>query len=536
MITITKRLLLAIGLLLAAYLIINFPILTGLARSVAEHKSDVPAKFGIFFGSFGIFVVCLTLVGARIRLILLTMFAVSCLASWTYFRITGDGLSYSQSVWLLEEANQATNVVISYTLDIVIATVLTALSTAMLYFGATTLHQAVTSKLNPDRARLLKLASLLALLVWNSLLIKFIPSSSIHYPIETSPYAFWLASKIIPIPSSAPVPEQNISPSQFDKVVLIIDESIRNDFFQHYQAAEVARFQGINFGEALSFAPCSSPSNAVLRWGYSKIDQVEAQRDPRSNPKIWRYALKAGFKTHFLDAQSTGFLQNYMTKNEREDIQDFQALDHGLESDVLAAKAINQILRTPSKDFVAVVKRGAHFPYEVNYPARREPINKLPQSYGAAIEYAEKDFFKQVLEGVNMEKTLIIYTSDHGERLDGTKTPHCSIVSMQTEYEVPMVVFTQQPEWRTQLIQASQQYQGKISHLQMFSTLLMGMGYAHQRSVDDYFPTLMDNPGTRYVVLSPFRIFPIDRGGKFPITAVQSPDNIGPKDQFGPPK
>lgn len=535
MITITKRLVLALGLLLAAYLIINFPILKGLARSVAEHRADVPAKFGTFFTSLGLFVLCLSLVGTRLRTLLLAMFGVSCLLSWTYFRISGVGLSFSQSVWLIEEGNQAGNVLVSYGRDIAIATLISLIALALLNFSARTLHLALAAKLPPDRARLLKTASLLALLVWNGLLLKFIPSSSIHHPIETSPFVFFLGSKIIPIPASTPVPEQTIQPAAFDKVVLLIDESIRNDFFQHHQSAEVARLQGINFGEALSFAPCSSPSNAVLRWGYSKNDQVVAQRDPRANPKIWRYAEKAGFKTHFLDAQSTGFLQNYMSKGERADIQDFQALDRGRESDGLAAKAVNQILRTPSKDFILVVKRGAHFPYDLNYPAELK-TKTLAQSYDTAIVWAEKDFFKQVLEGVNLEKTLIIYTSDHGERLDNTKTPHCSIVSMQTEYAVPMVAFTAQPEWRAQLEAASQRYQGKTSHLQIFSTLLTAMGYAHQRSVEDYFPSLLDDPGTRYVTLSPFRIFPIDRGGKFPLTPINKPDEIGPKDQFGPPQ
>ncbi|MEN9864855.1 MAG: hypothetical protein RL748_445, partial [Pseudomonadota bacterium] len=90
------------------------------------------------------------------------------------------------------------------------------------------------------------------------------------------------------------------------------------------------------------------------------------------------------------------------------------------------------------------------------------------------------------------------------------------------------------PQWRAQLQQASQQYQNQTSHLQIFPTLLTAMGYQHQRTVDDYFPTLLDAPGTRYVTLTPFRIFPIDRGGKFPITPIKSMDEIGPKDPHGP--
>src|SRR5688572_21500279 len=109
--------------------------------------------------------------------------------------------------------------------------------------------------------------------------------------------------------------------------------------------------------------------------------------DLKTNPSIWQYAKKAGYRTIYIDGQRhDGRLHNLMTVEERAEIDEHIQLPSAtrpMDRDIEIARRLRRIIeddRQPT--FVYVNKMGVHFPYEGKYPPERavfQPV--LKQNY-----------------------------------------------------------------------------------------------------------------------------------------------------------
>jgi len=282
---------------------------------------------------------------------------------------------------------------------------------------------------------------------------------------------------------------------------LIVDESIRADYLDingHNMGITPYLFSRkdrlINFGYASSGANCSAESNQILRFGPNPND---FEKTFKTNPSIWQYAKKAGYKTIMIEGQATeGTLNNRMTKNEVSNIDEFIYVpgNGSLEKDIYIAKIIKE-KTSENYDkpiFIIAVKSGLHFPYNEKVPDVKNKSmsnsnglnfgtkNELINSYKRGISYLVDDFFYSLIENVDYEDTVLIYTSDHGQNLldNGKKLTHCSS-SNTSPYEglVPLIVYTGNKSYINKFEIASNKNKDKASHFNIFPTVLSIFGY-----------------------------------------------------------
>jgi len=309
--------------------------------------------------------------------------------------------------------------------------------------------------------------------------------------------------------------------SLIDNIVLIIDESVRGDFidlnYNRETTSHLIKFKNriINFGLALSSYNRSNGSHALLRMGINPNDFIskDGYKILFSNPLIWQYAHKAGYKTYYIDAQKSTY-QNYMDSTEAKYIDSIIWIknNEGISwKDHILAKKINQILQLPGKKFIIGVKDGAHFHYENRYPENErifEPVMtlgiptndrlKLINSYRNAVRWNTDIFFKILLANPNLNSTIIIYTSDHGQNLFDAGTNDVNLRhgtnknSLPQEVIVPLLLITDNVNLKEKLNFAAKINFNKCSHYQIFPTILYFMGYDENKVKEKYYLTLFD--------------------------------------------
>ena len=99
--------------------------------------------------------------------------------------------------------------------------------------------------------------------------------------------------------------------AQVEKIVLIVDESIRADILgiNAYEKDTTPYLRSletgiVNFGLAASSSNCSDYSNLILRTGVRKEEIPDHNQMTLKKPSIWQFTRKAGFYNVYLDAQS----------------------------------------------------------------------------------------------------------------------------------------------------------------------------------------------------------------------------------------
>jgi len=354
-------------------------------------------------------------------------------------------------------------------------------------------------------------SSLLTFLVAFSLsmvvIIKTV-STNIAYPVPINvlgTVAYFFANA----PYYGPRDKVTQSPSKpklYNNIVWMIDESIGGKYLSingykklttPYLASISDKY--INLGLASSTVNCSAASNISLMSGIQLNQLPDNEYTALKNPNIFQYAKKAGYKTHYISGQShDNLLQNYMTNFDLKYIDNFYQppiffVNKKIpEGDLV--KKIKNILANGKNNFIYVVKRGAHFHWEGQYPKNKtvfqptllptdsltkENKEKALNSYANAVKYRVDDFFKAFLHETDFfhnTSTLIIYTSDHGQSIiegDSFGT-HCDGVNPNiTQGIVPLLLFTNSHQELFKDLQKD-----KYSSFQLFPTTLELMGYA----------------------------------------------------------
>jgi len=312
--------------------------------------------------------------------------------------------------------------------------------------------------------------------------------------------------------------------AQVEKIVLIVDESIRADILgiNAYRKDTTPYLRTlepgiVNFGLAASASNCSDYSNLILRTGARKDQIPDDDQMTLKQPSIWQFTRKAGYYNIYLDAQSAeewSNYQNFMNGHEASFIDEIIRVRQTVayESDRVARENLIKYLRRPGKTFILLNKYGLHFPYFRSYPKeynffnpaleQGEPMDdreKSLNSFMNGIRWSVDDWFKGLLsESGDFENYVIIYTSDHGQNIvdDGTLATHCRPKANRFEGIVPMVVFTNDAAILERLKAVQATGYDKTSHFQIFPTLLRLAGYKHSWVRSHYGASLSEPPTT----------------------------------------
>lgn len=309
-------------------------------------------------------------------------------------------------------------------------------------------------------------------------------------------------------------------------IIYILDESVSANYLDINNINGVnsslkesyTNLNIFNYGYAASIANCSTPSNITLRYGGTRSDY---KKIIYSKPSMWNYAKNAGLKTIYIDAQRTnGELQNGMTERELENIDEFIQFDNVrvLNRDQETATLLVDLINNNTNEFIFINKVGLHFPIHDKYPDKflkykptlprgkwgdvsdtgsREGFNgsdedwaKYRNSYRNTMEWNVGEFFSKLLSNADLNKALIIYTSDHGQDLHERKNPgnntHCSSTPVIEEGLVPLVVIQGKKlktlNWESKHVENK----NKSSHYNIFPTLLKVMKYDSNEVANTY--------------------------------------------------
>lgn len=298
------------------------------------------------------------------------------------------------------------------------------------------------------------------------------------------------------------------------RIVLVVDESVRGDYIDwtpdNPYTPQLARLKDriVDFGPAASGGNCSHYANAVLRF---MARQDGLGRAMLSNPTLWQYAAKAGFRTVFIDGQSAfnrspGKLQNFMTAAEVRDIDAFHTLDETVAPPLLDDRLADIVLRELESEKPVLIyanKNGAHFPYDIGYPANARifspSMSEGPdtgasriRSYRNVVRWSVDRVMHRLIEQAPLADTVIIYTSDHGQAFDPERFTHCSVEHPDPrEGLVPLFVVTGNPALRARLQAAADASRGHGSHFSIAPTLLSLLGYDQAAVAAEFGPSLL---------------------------------------------
>jgi lipid A ethanolaminephosphotransferase len=292
-------------------------------------------------------------------------------------------------------------------------------------------------------------------------------------------------------------------------VIVIMDESVRGDLLDINRPGGV--YSGLlphsaamaNFGIMSSIANCSANSNAAFRYGVGRRSHMA---DLKTNPSIWQYAKKAGYRTIYIDGQRhDGGLHNLMTAAERAEIDELIQLPSAtrpIDRDIEIARRLRRIIEDDRHlTFAYVNKMGAHFPYEGKYPPERavfQPVLKqtyvgapqedeatLRNSYLNTIAWNVGNFVDTLLADLDLSNTVLLYMADHGQNLHVDGSPgfrtHCSTEKTSpVEGMVPLVVLTHVPDVLAKMREAAKKNRDRVSQFNVFPSVLALLGYQRE--------------------------------------------------------
>lgn len=297
-------------------------------------------------------------------------------------------------------------------------------------------------------------------------------------------------------------------------IVLLVDESIRADYIDltpgNIFTPKFADLAGkfVNFGPASSAGNCSNYSNALLRFGASRMDLVGSAN---TNPTLFQYAKRAGLRTVFIDAQAKGLshgnmLQNFMNLKEQATIDKFYVLrDMDIsDADEALGKIVAQELKSGGPVFIYANKNGSHIPYDETYPVKAAIFHPTMTeagvdtqaarmaSYHNGIAWSVDRFMENLFAETDFSNTTMIYTSDHGQELDPGHLTHCLAADPDPKMHlVPLMVHTTNAALRKEFEQGAALLKGRSSHFQIAPTIYHLMGYKTDDIATKYDESLL---------------------------------------------
>jgi lipid A ethanolaminephosphotransferase len=284
-------------------------------------------------------------------------------------------------------------------------------------------------------------------------------------------------------------------------ILYIVDESVRSSAISlnNTRNSKLTPYLGsiknglIDFGECCSAANNSASTNLILRTGL-KISEIPDEKGHLyRNTNIFQYAKNAGYRTVYIDAQcKNGDFNNGMREIDLNYIDKFIQLNENnlTDRDSLLIDSITSVYANSSNCFIYFNKSGSHFPYEKRYPIKKRVFKPVMQageslssaskesalnSYRNAVRWTVDDFFRHLLPKLDMHKTSIVYTSDHGQNIKDfkkTKTHSTHKKPPKIQASVPLLLMGEIcPKLDCSFDSNTS------SHYQLFASLLIMMGY-----------------------------------------------------------
>ena len=287
-------------------------------------------------------------------------------------------------------------------------------------------------------------------------------------------------------------------------IVVIMDESVSADFIDINKHRGITpnltklKKNIINYGASISSTNCSAGSNIILR---TVVNPNNLKISIVKEPYIWSYMKKAGYETTYIEAQAKeGRLNNRMTHKEISLIDNFvyakgeSRSDRDIDSLNLVKLAVTNNAKPA---FIFLVKSGIHFPYESSYNVKDAIFsphmtgghvvnNKqlMINSYKNAMRLSIDRFWKKFSDSANLNNTIYIYTSDHGQNLldNGSQLTHCS-TSNTSDFEslVPLFVISNDIKIKEKLKKHVSYNFNKTSHFNINPTILEFAGYSKKQ-------------------------------------------------------
>jgi glucan phosphoethanolaminetransferase (alkaline phosphatase superfamily) len=291
---------------------------------------------------------------------------------------------------------------------------------------------------------------------------------------------------------------------QFKRIIMIMDESVSGDFLSlNDQELDTTPFLNsesklINFGVAISGANCSITSRTIFRYGMRSVHLPEKWDEEAKRPLIWQYARHAGYRTVHIDGMAGPlyFSNGFSIKEKNLIDTKIGVLDNPeYIRDNKIADTVLALLADDAPIFLMVDKHGVHVPYELRYPRHggADDNEDRLHHYKRAITWSVDGFFRRLMSGLNLSDTLVVYTSDHGQDLQRALT-HCSTTNVRpVEARVPLFAATGDPSFERRLRHGAQLGFNRMSHFEIFPTLLIAMGYDEKWVNEVYGPSLIDD-------------------------------------------
>lgn len=322
-----------------------------------------------------------------------------------------------------------------------------------------------------------------------------------------------------------------------NKIVLIMDESIRSDYLTinntefdttPFLAAQTGSY--FNFGTATPLSNCSSSTRLGIRSGFLSKDLPDRNRRAFRKPTFWQFAKQAGYRTVHIDAfaRGPGILYSFMTKQELAMIDEKRLLTATQpERDNEVALLLKEYLARPEPMFIYVEKLGSHFPHDghntssgfVYEPVNLDGFSKGLQSkhrteirhYLRSLRWRVDTFFEQLWDQMGRQDAVFIYTADHGQNMFEGKSviQHCTSKRGSTDgvARVPLLLATGHGQVRAQIQNRFESWKGRSKHDAIFPTLLRLMNYRAEDVIKSYGDSLFDlnsDPSRRYIAQSLF--------------------------------
>jgi len=492
------------------------------------------AKGGIFIFTYFVaiipFVILVKLKSSRLFFgLLFFVFIMFAIDFFVQLLGVSHGFSYDEYTLAMNEVGNY-KYLIAYVDTIAKAIGLASLVVLILYF----IREKIARKSLPSRILIVTLFPMLMVYAACYKIDTFKLSS---YPAPVKIPDIALAYLKYSQPLKRRILEEKIHPekkSEFKNIVWIIDESVAGSYLSvngyekkstpYLDKLATQSDEFVNFGLVNSISNCSSTSNLFLRIG---MNPLKYQKSKISElPTIFQYAKRAGFTTWLFDSQTRkDHLQNYLTPYDKETIDHFETLGAEVERVERDERFLNRMIAlvndksTSEKNFIVLVKYGAHFPYLLTYDQHFSPFAPVVESsYGGMnMEHREEVvntylnslyfnvdlYFKKMLGKIDLSKSIVFYTSDHGQNILETKglsRTHCNSVNVvKNEVTVPLFLFTNK---------AKKLFPKKdnlfYSQIQMFPTTLSLLGYS-DGTVEKYGKTLKEGfarSNARHYILS----------------------------------
>ena len=233
-------------------------------------------------------------------------------------------------------------------------------------------------------------------------------------------------------------------PADVRNILFIVDESIEYNEISKKIKKIMPSDYFFDFGKTISAANCSATSNYILRKAVQ--ENISGKYKLLETKSVFQIARENKYDTYYIDAQGVlndKNVKNYFTEQEIKyidniiDISSIPLIDR----DRTIPDIVQRINNTEHKKFIFINKVGAHFPYNSHLPFSDITKNNI-NNYRKVLDRNVVYVVKQLIDKID-EKTVIFYTSDHGQNFDGGAT-HCNSGNSirKEEYYVPFFIIT----------------------------------------------------------------------------------------------